>query len=101
MVRGHEVEGSNPFILTMFYWTKELPTVSGFYWWRKYPSWAGKIVDVYQSGLNETMMMDGWSVALQAGEWAGPIPKPIDAVGLGPSQPHKLARTGATPVTAT
>jgi len=63
----------------MFQWTKELPTVPGVYWWRKYPSWKGEIVLVEPMPKKEgVLMMRGWNLAMQKGEWGGPIPVPED-----------------------
>jgi hypothetical protein len=61
-----------------FVWTKEPPTVRGWYWYRKHPTWSAKCVEVkpLHSTAPDRLMYDDWDVHLHEGEWAGPIPQP-------------------------
>ena len=57
-------------------WTREKPTMPGWYWYRedKY-AW---ITYVYESnsGLRVSEMFEGKPVNAYAGKWAGPIEEP-------------------------
>jgi hypothetical protein len=56
-------------------WTKELPKVDGWYWWRFA---AGGRRPIFRHVLNgqTTPVFEVWGILLGGGEWAGPIPEP-------------------------
>ena len=61
-------------------WTSEKPTAPGWYWWRS-PTDRVMICDVYEwdymffvTTIGEPLRVGG-----MAGQWAGPIPEPVEA----------------------
>lgn len=58
-------------------WSHELPTESGWYWYRSYPKSRPEILFI-----DDHLMQNGWSVKYCYNEgkaaWAGPIELPMD-----------------------
>ena len=50
-------------------WTKEPPTVPGWYWWREKDRPEGKAIIIYTNDMDLMYCAD-------SEEWAGPIPMP-------------------------
>lgn len=60
-------------------WTYDLPTVKGWYWHR-FDEETPQVVYVYQRG-EAFVVYDvpaSFGVAMHGGQWAGPLPEPID-----------------------
>lgn len=65
-------------------WTHKPPDKPGWYWYRKYPTWPVRMVEVVEYGptsINpEGLLQDGWAPRFSANEgrstWAGPIYPP-------------------------
>ena len=59
-------------------WTREKPTKPGWYWWRQTKRHYGEIVCVIDIDIL-TVNRNGVITEVRGGEWAGPIPEPIEA----------------------
>lgn len=61
-------------------WTDELPTKPGWYWWRQYVGQQSTVHHVIKSC--EALLVEGslasWNVSYHCGQWAGPLPEPIE-----------------------
>lgn len=60
-------------------WSPEKPTVPGWYWWKGAVS--GKVAClpvVEQDGLLLAGLHNFHNVEVMGGEWAGPIPEPVE-----------------------
>lgn len=67
-------------------WTSEVPKVAGLYWWRAGPSYAPRGYNVGEWPAGGFAMQTGnpWPnevvmVEHAGGQWAGPIPLPVEA----------------------
>jgi len=71
-------------------WTKNKPTVSGWYWWRFEENIVPHMVYVVLESVLRPVEKDRWlilypnsteefEVETRGGEWSGPIPEPEDA----------------------
>lgn len=52
------------------------PATAGYYWWRKYPSWDWEVVRVLRCEVTGALIMNGWYLPLQGGEWSDRISEP-------------------------
>lgn len=60
-------------------WTHEPPKVAGWYWWRTSKGQNVNTIQVWsRSGVLGYCFDTEFITALDRGEWAGPIPPPID-----------------------
>lgn len=60
-------------------WTKDLPTVAGWYWFKKHKSWRGMVVEVTEDPNDPSVLLyDGWNVKYHEAFWAGPIAEPVE-----------------------
>ena len=60
-------------------WTNEPPKVAGWYWWRTSKGQNVNTIQVWsRSGVLGYCFDTEFITALDRGEWAGPIPAPID-----------------------
>jgi len=75
----------SPLVPAPLVWTKEKPTRAGWYWYRNMGE--RNIGDVYMAvwGFVAHLSGSGHPVAVKGldGEWAGPIPPPLDPKGPG------------------
>lgn len=61
-------------------WTTEPPKVAGKYWWRPFGKKIGRIRDMFVRNGEVGFLdrNDRFIKDISDGEWAGPIPAPID-----------------------
>jgi hypothetical protein len=65
-------------------WTKELPTKTGYYWFRAMPPQLVTVVEIDTKGGQWLAYFPGWEIpyqkddaGLQNAEWFGPLEPPI------------------------
>lgn len=59
---------------TKLKWTKKLPTVDGFYWWRNEQKIGKRFMLVVESGRATGIGLYENTVTFWPGQWYGPIP---------------------------
>ena len=80
----------------MTYWTKQLPTADGYYWWRENMTFNAIVVMVRNGRAYEFMTPNfGYrELAHQGGEWSGPIQEPgLTALPVLDQEPQGTAIT--------
>lgn len=70
--------------MTRLVWSKEKPTVPGWYWWRKKGTTERAICQIEQPVNSKYLWVycvTGFRMELPScfGEWAGPLPEPEEA----------------------